>query len=232
MENEHQRREGVIVSDDLLAFADTRHLTKVIESNWATFAPVFKNRVRTGVSFEALTSYRNAVQHGRRLVPFERDLLSGISGQIRNMITLHLNRVQEARRHYPLIESATDSLGNIALEGDVYPWDEDNPLAEFEVGDVLTLDASAWDPKDRKLNWLLLVSNDYMTGTWNKYVVSTTSGNPVSVRLSLTEEMVALNLKVGLALANASPYHAHPGSLGLAPYDDIRYFHYRANPPE
>jgi hypothetical protein len=131
MENEHQRREGVIVSDDLLAFADTRHLTKVIGSNWETFAPVFENRVRTGVSFEALTSYRNAVQHGRRLVPFERDLLSGISGQIRNMITLHLNRVQEARRHYPVIESATDSLGNVGLEGDVYPWDEDNPLAEF-----------------------------------------------------------------------------------------------------
>jgi hypothetical protein len=228
LEAEERTREGVIVPVDLLAYTDTSHLTKIILSEWPAFLAVFKNETRTRVAFEALTSYRNASQHNRPLVPFERDLLSGISGQIRNFVTLYLNDISETRQHYPVIEFAMDSLGNPGLSGD--DWISATSMAELEVGSVLTFDARGWDPRDRQLEWMLFVNKSYGITPYDEPLISTAVGNDVSLSVTITDEMVALELYVSIVLANESRYHARQG-IAMVPHDDRREWLYRVNPP-
>ena len=57
-----------------------------------------------------LDNIRNAVGHSRPLLPFERDLLSGIAGQIRNQVTIYMSTQDEAGDIYPRIESVTDQI--------------------------------------------------------------------------------------------------------------------------
>lgn len=39
-DEERRRRDGVVLSDDLLNFTETYHLTEMIEKNWDQFKPV------------------------------------------------------------------------------------------------------------------------------------------------------------------------------------------------
>lgn len=234
MENESNDRDGVVHSDDLLAFADTRHLTAIIEKNWPVFQPVFKNETRIKVSFEALNSYRRTVSHSRELRPFERDLLSGISGQIRNMVTLHLNTISDTRQHYPVIESAIDSLGHVGSES-FYAQPMNYPLPvmkELEVGDAVTFDAQGWDPRDRRLDWSIVANNRPFMGAevFSQDSLAKASGDTVSMTLLITEDLVGLELFVAVVLRSETKHRKHKDIASLG-YDDRRCFVYRVNPP-
>jgi hypothetical protein len=234
MDNETSERVGVLHSKDLLAFANTRHLTDIIEKNWEKFAPVFKDETRAKVSFQAINSYRNTVSHNRDLRPFERDLLSGISGQIRNLVTLHLNTLSDTRTHYPVIESAVDSIGNVGIVDPLSYAVQGKFQHAFEVGDVVSFDVSGWDPRDRRLTWELATGDStYIRPTPELHglqgYVEPPSGNSVTLNMTMTEEHVGVLLFVGVFLRNESRFRKVTN--GSVSWDDMRYFIYRVNPP-
>ena len=222
------RRDAVKVSDNLLAFTNTRHLTTIIDSNWDEFASVFKNKTRTAVAFEALNSYRNTVAHSRELRPFERDLLSGISGQIRNQVALFLSNLSAPARFYPVIESAVDSSGNVPT-GNYCPYSaSDRP--RWQVGDVITFDCSATDPRGLELDWRLYAGDPLSSGIANPVIhYGQVTGGKVSLRMDVTTALVMEHLHVRIDVRNAAPYRLHNGSLDQ--YDDSALFCYSVDPP-
>jgi len=82
---------------------------------------VFDDKKRTEVYFGILEDFRNPSAHSRELATFERELLSGISTQLRNQVALYRTALDPANAHYPLIESIIDCFGQVSGEG-AYNW--------------------------------------------------------------------------------------------------------------
>jgi hypothetical protein len=145
-EVEVKRRDGTVVSEDLLDYTETYHLTELVKKNWDSFSPVFVDKKRTEAFFGVIEDVRNSIAHSRDLVPFERDLITGIAGLLRNQVALYRSgAIDAAAQHYPLIESLKDSFGR-----------DGHPLGgapgrfsriRLEVGDVITFVGKATDPR-------------------------------------------------------------------------------------
>jgi hypothetical protein len=224
-ENEEEGRHGVNVSDDLLAFTDTLHLTKIIEANWPLFAPVFKNETRTRVSFEALNSYRRTAAHNRELRPFERDLLSGISGQIRNQVALYLSEESAPAKFYPLIESVVDSHGNLPRSGMTL---QGHTKPRLQVGDVISFDCRGVDPRGLNLHWALKFARDVIIGQltipYGEFM-----GERVTLSIAVTAAHVGEDIFAQIQLRNDSPFRRRQEIYEQ--YDDARTFQYAVDPP-
>ena len=221
------------MSDDLLAFTDTRHLTRIIEDNWDRLSRSYKNKVRTAVAFEALNSYRNTVGHNRELRPFERDLLSGISGQVRNQVALYLTNQNAPRRFYPVIESAVDSLGNLPSYGFQQfgvGGSMNNPLPRLQVGDMISFDCAATDPRGLELRWQLHFGRDVIVATGKPVIpYGRVVGERVTLNLCVTPEHVGEQMAVRIELRNSEPYRLY--NQIFEQYDAAKFFHYAVDPP-
>jgi hypothetical protein len=148
---EGKRSTGAVVDEDLLAYTHLRDLQEIVLRRWAQFIPIFKDQSRFKVYAGRLDDFRNAPMHSRTLLPFERDLLSGIAGEFRNVLTLWRSERAPDMSWYPRIESIRDSLGNtLAFNGPIVLVP-----ARLQVGDVLTFRCIGWDPQDRELTWTL-----------------------------------------------------------------------------
>jgi len=120
---EDKRRDGAVTSDDLLEYTETYQLTQIVLRNWESFQPVFKDKKRTEVYLGILEDVRNAVAHSRDLMAFEKELLSGIAGQLRAQVSRFRNEVDGSTAYYPLIEKVRDSLGNPGLTESEHGYD-------------------------------------------------------------------------------------------------------------
>jgi hypothetical protein len=148
---EAKSRNGAVVEEDLLAYMHLYELRKIIVKAWASFKPIFNDQKRFNVYMDRLEDFRNAPMHSRTLLPFERDLLAGIAGELRNSLTLWRSQKAPDMTWYPVVESITDSLGNdlsSATGNVVVP-------ARLQVGDELTFRCVGSDPQNRVLTWTL-----------------------------------------------------------------------------
>ncbi len=134
---EAKRRDGATVSSNLINYTETYHLTTIIEKNWEKFQPAFKDKIRTLAYFGVINDVRNSVAHSRDLVPFERDLISGIAGQLRNQVSLYRSAQTASAKYYPLIEDLKDE-GRACTVGD-----------EADDDGLLHLDAPSFDARGR-----------------------------------------------------------------------------------
>jgi hypothetical protein len=112
---------------------------------------VFDDRQRTLAYFGVIEDVRNSIAHSRDLVPFERELISGIAGHLRNQASLYRSGMDEASRYYPRIESIRDSFG---IEGARPEEDNLGRTIRLEVGQVITFTGRAVDAKNRDIHWL------------------------------------------------------------------------------
>ena len=48
---ESKRRDGAVVSDDIIDYTETYHLTSIVRKNWDKFQPVFRDKKRTEAFF-------------------------------------------------------------------------------------------------------------------------------------------------------------------------------------
>jgi hypothetical protein len=128
------RRKGAAVEQNLLAYAHIYELRKIIHKNWEKFKPALLDKKHFDVYMDRVEDFRNAPMHSRELLPFERDLLSGIVGQIRNLTTLFRSQKGPDRKHYPVAESIVDSFGTQFKIHDE-PNDFTNTRIRLQVGD-------------------------------------------------------------------------------------------------
>lgn len=218
---ESKRRDGAVTSDDLLEYAETYHLTGMVLKNWEAFKPVFKDRKRTEVYFNQVEDVRNSIAHSRTLMTFERDLLSGVAGQIRAQVSRFRSDVDQSTLYYPLIEQIHDSLGNGERDDEGVSYQK--PVARFDVGEVVTFTASAFAADGNEVIWKLQKTSPSRYLSTEQMEVA--RGDSVEFTYRFTEADVKEHIFFGIAITTTSKYHRN-GSI-----DDIVYFHYQVNPP-
>lgn len=149
------RRGHAEAASSLLHYSELRELRSVIIDQWSRGFSLAFNKLKPEelkvllLRFEDL---RIPQAHSRELLPFEKDLVSGIAGDIRNRVTIYMSSQDPAGEYWPRVESVTDSFGKSASN----PGEAVNSIQTgltLRPGDVVTYTCRATDPQGRELVW-------------------------------------------------------------------------------
>ncbi|MEU4769593.1 hypothetical protein AB0H12_40855 [Actinosynnema sp. NPDC023794] len=223
-QEEQRRRDGTVVSSDLLDYVETYHLTGLVSKNWEKFKPIFDDKGRTDAFFGIIMDVRNSVAHSRDLVTHERELISGIAGMIRNQVSLFRSKANSSAVYYPLIESVKDGFG---LEGVYGHRSHGGP--RVEVGDELTFSGSAFGARGKSVRWRLLkYRSSYLVDVLEHEVPV---GDQVTFSYTVVEDDVSEHFTLVVHILAESRFHRHRDDMGVPSHDDSRMFTYAVNPP-
>lgn len=221
-EDEMRRRPAVTVPPlEGLEYSETYELIEIAKNHWEPLAAALGKQARTLPLLEHFERVRNTASHSRDLVVFERELMSGVAGEIRNKVTLHMTTEDPAGEFYPRIESVTDSFGTaITLANTI---DEIAGCAEpytiLHPGDTVTFRCSGVDPHRRRLEWRL-------TSTRREFQrVVTEPEQTVELMWEVEEQDIVESMAAEVYLAvEGAPYHRANG------FDHRAYIMYRVRP--
>ncbi len=149
---EAAKRDGTVVEQRLIYFADFTDLLPIIKQHWELFLPCLGDKKTFEIYMGRLEDFRNAPMHSRALVDFEQRLIQGMAGEIRNRVTLFQTDAKAADRHFARIEVVRDSFGRSASDGEILP-----PDITVHPGDEVVFECSGWDPQNRALTWIMTV---------------------------------------------------------------------------
>jgi hypothetical protein len=207
-----------------LNYANFFDLVTIASKYWEPLAPALGKRVNVLPLLNRLDSLRNAVGHSRPLLPFERALISGIAGQIRNQVTIYMSSQDPAGDLYPRIESIVDSFGSRLEEpADSYylvgggVWMTGLVL---HPGDTVTFECFGIDPQGRDLLWTCNRSEHDRASN----ALRAPSGDRVSLSWTVSPNDVAERTWVTLTLSADARYHR------LSDHDHHATFDYAVRP--
>lgn len=211
MEEESKKRDGTVTDDRLIAFADFTDLAPIVRKHWEAFKPCLGDKKTFEVYMARLEDFRNAPMHSRVLVPFELALLEGMTGEIRNKVTLYRTK-DSTDRFFPRIESVRDSFGRSGAD------DSARGPVILHPGDQVVFECVGWDPDNRPLEWSGFVTPSYAD-----------CGEPVRgqhVRLTwdVNETDIAEQVVVMVRVVSDRPYHRNGNT------DDDVVFRYSVLP--
>lgn len=206
-EEEKKQRTGV-AEERLIYYADFYDLQTILKKRWSQdFQAVFVKWKELEVWLDALNNLRDAEAHRRELLPHQKHLILGVSGEIRSMIVRYRSKMDTGDDYFPRIESARDSLGHMATEasaGTVYTE------ATIRVGDQLDFVITASDPQGEELEYCLSPGSMDILG-WQK-------ANTLSA--VVTEAMIRKHSEFSIYIRSPRRHHA----CGL--FDDVVAFVY------
>jgi len=220
LEEERKRRAPVAVPEDLLSYTHIYELRKMIEKEWALFAPSLGERREFSVFIDKVEDYRNAPAHSRELLAHERSLLEGIAGDIRSRVTKYRSTRAPDASYYPVVEWVRDSFGN-TNDGTSMLGMLDTEL-RLRPGVVLTFDCRGWDPQGREITWRVSQVPGF---TDFREDVPTVTGTTASLEWTVAEQDVGMNFYLHVSMRSSGPYHR------LGSYDQDVSFHYIVDPP-
>ncbi|MGE4022948.1 hypothetical protein [Mycolicibacterium sp.] len=216
---EDKRRDGVIVSQDLLDYTEAYQLESLILKHWDKTGPILKDKRRAEAYLNLMLDVRNTVAHARPVVPYERQLLAGIAGQVQNLISLYRSGSETADAYYASINYVRDSFGVEGRRGGIGNNDERKRL---KIGQVIELEFSATDPHDREIEWAFSI---YDKGRSKSSDLGTAIGTSGVFIWTVGEEEVGERIDVWASIANESPYQRNGA------YDDRVCLGYSVSPP-
>jgi hypothetical protein len=213
---EKKRQEAGVIDERLIYYADFYDLKTILKKNWqGTFSKALGDWKTLEVYLTELERLRDPDAHRRELLPHQRNLIIGISGEIRTRIIRYRSKLETTDDCFPRIESARDSLGNIWVPGGV--------AAELKFvytgltlrpGDQINFVISARDPEEKPLEY----------GIYDERLGSIRWQTFDAFSLTLSERHIARIAGVDLFIRSNRPYHAS-GS-----YDDKVTFCYSVLP--
>lgn len=223
-ENERSKRTtrgALAIPESELNYAEFSDLCRIAAENWDELEGVLGRSDEVLPLLRRFDAVRNTVAHSRPLLAFEADLLSGIAGQVRNLVTRYMTEQDPSGDYYARIESVTDSFGSEQI-GQATPKTEWVPYVRprINVGDVVTFECVAHDSQGRPLRW------EARAGAVGR-LVATATGNRVSIRWTVLQDDVAENSSIGLRLLTDSQYRRY----GPGTWDDMVTFSYQVVPP-
>jgi hypothetical protein len=212
---EVKRQESGVVEERLIYYADFYDLKTILKKNWDNeFSAVFGDWKTLEVWLTELEKLRDPDAHRRDLLPHQKHLAIGISGEIRTRIVRYRSRKETTEDCFPRIESVRDNLGNI--------WVHTAESAFFKYvltkmtlrpGDTIDFIITASDPEDLPLEYG--ISLDEATKIWQQ------SGE---FQAKFTDKHITEHFEVRLFIRSPRSYHAS-GS-----YDDRVIFSYHVFP--
>lgn len=209
LQQEDEERHQATTSDEhLINYSDINDLKTILLANWeGEFMDTFGDYKLMETYLNILSRYRNPDIHRRPLLTFQKHLILGISGEIRNMISVYRSYRELDREGFPRIESIRDNLGNI--------WTPGNPShlktgMTVHVGDMIEFVVTAVDPLEEDLMYSIEDKG------WNIGNVLTTVIIP---------RQVGKNTAINLLIRSDRKFHAFPNG-----YDDRVAFDYQVLP--
>ena len=155
-DTERRRRSGAVIDEHIFWYSDFSDLWTIIKKNWDLFKPCFGDLKRVEVYLDRLGALRNPGAHSRALLPFERSLVEGMTGELRQQVTLFISSGAGGpeSEHFPRIEVVRDSFGHHAM-GKQGEFVFVHPDITLRPGDEVVFSGSAWDPDGRSLTWAI-----------------------------------------------------------------------------
>lgn len=149
---DRRRRRGTQLGNDLLDYVELHHVQKHMHKNWSRYEPALGKKKYFETFLDRLTGLRNAVAHGRELLPFEQALVSGITGEMRNLVVIHRNSENLDAALWPVIEVARDGFGTTRTAERRYS-DRTETDTTLRPGDVVDFTARGRDAEGAALQW-------------------------------------------------------------------------------
>ena len=208
---EKGRRAGVKVDDRLIYYSDLSDLPNLLKNEWEAFKACFGNWKTTELYLKRLIGFRHAKHHGRDLLPFERDLLAGMTGEIRNKVTVFQSERGPDEEYFPKVEYVTDSFGHVARGAGASV----HTGLTLHPGDEVRFTCHGWDPKGERLQWAWNADPD--TGRTDNF-------EDDEFTWQLEDGDVAENQCLHIFLLSFRPFHRHGW------YDDSVTFRYHVLP--
>lgn len=219
---ERKRRTGGVVDERSLYYADFTDLWTIIgnEKNWALFKDCFGKKKTLEAYLDRLGDFRNPSAHSRSLLTFERDLINGMTGEIRQKVTIYRSKGGGGPEpeHFPRIDEVRDSYGHTTAGAHALPGGYFVRTGlTLRPGDSVVFSGAATDPDDRALHWQAVMPG---VGT-----VMGADGNTFEWTWTIDESHIAVDRDMHFWLASDRPYHRGPG-----PHDDFAIFRYQVLP--
>jgi hypothetical protein len=222
-EVERKRQETGVVEERLLYYADFYDLGTILHKHWGQhFSVVFGKWKTMEIFLEELGKLRDPNAHQRELLPHQKHLVLGLSGEIRTRITRFKSSQETGESYFPRIESVCDSLGNI--------WTYNSPSSPIKgirtqnsvfPGDTIDFVVTASDPLDEPLLYTCTMKvYPFEDKKWSE-------NNELSITFS--QDCVGLGRYIYCFIKSQRKFHAYGTSYDF--YDDSVEFVYDVLPP-
>jgi Swt1-like HEPN len=158
--DEFRRQESGVVDERLLYYADFYDIKTILKTNWnkvPELPAALGNWQTIEVWLSELEKLRDPDAHRRELLPHQKNLVLGVTGEIRNRLIRYRSKKETADDYFPQIESARDSLGNI--------WTPESrsrvvkTRMTLRVGDRIDFVITAADPLGEALNYAIITKD-------------------------------------------------------------------------
>ena len=205
---DNERHHATTTDEHLIGYADLEDLKQVLRVSWeGDFIDALGDFKLMETYLNILNRYRNPDKHRRPLLTFQKHLILGIAGEIRNKLSVFRSYRELNREGFPRIESVRDNLGNIWVPGKPVRV---KTAMTIHVGDILEFVVSATDPQDGDL----------------MYCINGRHWNPGNVLFQEIEPRhVGKKTTFSIMVRSERKFHAFP--MG---YDDRIAFEYQVLP--
>jgi len=221
-DEERKKRTAGVIDERLLYYADFTDLFAIIKKNWdPDFLACFGDQTELRVYMEKLADLRNPDAHSRSLLEVEEHLIAGMTGELRQKITIFLSKGGGGPEpeQFARIEEVVDSFGN-RVTGAVSGEKLYSAGLILRPGDRLVFRGQAWDPEESPLRWRLFFAA--ARGSLEL------SGHAFEHEWPITEADIGEDSYVSFSLVSERPFVR----LGQHQADDIATLMYRVLPPE
>lgn len=215
---EGKRQEAGVVEERLIYYADFYDLKTILKKNWSgEFSVALGDWKTFEVYLDELEKLRDADAHRRELLPHQKHLILGVSGEIRNRIVRYRSKMETTDDYFPRIESVRDSLGNLwvpkndAVSGILKVVTTN---AVLRPGDILDFVVTATDPEDLPLEYSVDRSIR-PSRSWQ---------SESNLRFVIEDDHIARIFLLEVMIRSARPYHASTS------WDDCVSFIYQVLP--
>jgi hypothetical protein len=215
--DEEEKKHGAGVADErIIYYADFYDLKTILKRNWNLLSPALGDWKSMEVYLSEMDKYRDSMAHSRELLPYQKHIILGISGEIRSKIVQYRGKGENSENYYPRFESARDNLGNIWIPGKD-TWVKSN--IKVRPKDELQFIVTATDPFGEEIEY-------QMTANSGSPSHSEKWGTKNDFKLIIKDSDVCNLFFVNLLIRSKRKYHARKT------YDDSLYFTYTVLPPK
>lgn len=210
---EEKQQVSGVVEERLIYYAEFYDLQTILKKHWNLFAAALGEWKTMDVWLTMLNGLRNPDAHRRELLPHQKHLAIGISGEIRTRIVRFRSQQETADNYFPRIESVRDNYGNLLIAT------ADKILFTKTIlrpGDVVDFVITASDPLEEQLM--------YSLDSQSELLVNWQSDNMLSFRVEA--QHIDRSFQIILCIKSQRTHHAN----SRAKMDDMVMFFYTVLP--